>query len=105
MTNKKTGYYLGNGHISFWAMPPISQPLVAKPVASKSFTALYCKENGSHLPVGEDKDSPGKGHNLLNYTLLVFPVKNDRAVKKNGSVMLFEEGSALPLFVCLAFIL
>jgi len=58
---KKTGYYLGNGHISFWAMPPVSQPLIAKPVASKSFTALYCKENGgSHLPPGDDKDSPGR---------------------------------------------
>jgi hypothetical protein len=75
LTNKRTGYYLGNGHISFWAMPPMSQPLVAKPVASKSFTALYCKDNGSHLPVGEDKDSPGKDDHLdstVNGTLVSY---------------------------------
>jgi len=42
-------------------MPPMSQTMVRNPVGSKSYTALYSKENGSHLPKGEDtKDSLGE---------------------------------------------
>jgi hypothetical protein len=57
-------YFLVNGHVSYWNMPPMSQPLVnksPKPTASKSFTTLYRNDlNGTHLQ-GNNLNSEPQG--------------------------------------------
>ena len=61
-------YLVVNGHVSYWGMPPMSQPLVnksSKPTASKSFTTLYHRNEpngGPSLNLQGNMNSESQGN-------------------------------------------